>query len=329
MSVKDLVRRVLVSDTVYPHLRKRASAGGAALVLTYHTLGRNDESFDAWTVLRVSDFLRQVEHLRQHHDIVSMDTALSRHQANQTSGRPSVVLTFDDGHSGWHEHLLALVEREALPVTLYVATAHIRDAQPYWFDRVMNALQVSEPVTIDLRAQGLRLWRLGAVKGQAHWLVISDLLESLKRCPAAVREDCARAVEAQTRAVLRHDYAPLRPMTVAELQAVARSPYVTIGAHSDDHQLLDELPADEAEASMKASRQWLRQWTGQSVDHFAFPNGNFNQPLVDVARKLGFASAATTVQKAFRPSDSAFQIPRLSVGRFDTMDQFRLKLVRA
>ena len=47
------------------------------------------------------------------------------------------------GHSGWLEHLAPIVEREALPVTLYVATGHVQSGQPYWFDAVVNAVQSS------------------------------------------------------------------------------------------------------------------------------------------------------------------------------------------
>ncbi len=328
MNVKAGVRRALASDVVYPWLRRYASARRPTYFLTYHTLGSDDERFNAWTVLRISDFLRQVQELRKGFDVVSIDDALAGHESVDTKGaRPRAVITFDDGHSGWYEHLLPVVQREALPVTLYTATSHIETGSPYWFDRVMNAVQPRQSTTIDLRAWGLAQWTVGSDVGASNWHEVSTLLEALKGCGVAVRDACVEAIEDQTATVRRDDFAPLRPLTVNELQTIARSPHVTVGAHSQDHQLLDTLPLDEAVTSIRQSRETLRRWTGQCVNHFAFPNGNHTPALVDAVMQLGFRSAATTVQRSLRRGDSVFQIPRMSIGRFDTMDRFRLKLV--
>ncbi len=328
MSVAAGVRRALTSDVVYPWLRRLAVANNPTYFLTYHTLGSDDERFNAWTVLRVSDFLAQVRELRRSFDVVSIDDALAGHESTPVKGgRPRAVITFDDGHSGWHEHLLPVVEREALPVTLYTATSHIETGAPYWFDRVMNAVQPRQNTIIDLRDWGLPQWTVGAAVGATSWHQVSMLLEALKGCSVAVRDACVDAVETQTAPHRRDDFRPLRPLSVVELQAVARSRYVTLGSHSQDHQLLDTLPLDEAVASIRQSRESLRQWTGQCANHFAFPNGNHTPALVDAVMQLGFRSAATTVQRSLRRGESLYRIPRMSVGRFDPMDRFRLKLI--
>ncbi len=329
MSLKDAVRRVVTSDAVYPLLRRRAQVVPSSYILTYHTLGPDEEHFDAWTVTRVSDFLRHIAFVRLHHDIVSLDDALREAALPSVRGsRPKVVLTFDDGHSGWHDHLLPVVERERLPVTLYTATSHVATSTPYWFDRVMNAVQVSRPTAINLRPQGLKAWTVGASQGFSNWIVISEVLEALKASTVSTRDTCVLAIEQQCKPFLRSDFEPLRPLTVAQLQAVSQSPFVTVAAHSEGHELLDTVPPELAMQSMRASRMQLQEWTGQAVNHFAFPNGNFSPSLTAAARQIGFATAATTVQRAFRSNADRYQLPRISVGRFDTMDQFRLKFLR-
>ena len=89
--LKTLVKRALTADTPYAALRARAWRGNPVTLLTYHTIGTDDEDFDAWTVLRRSDFLAQVERLRRDYDIVSLDDAL----AGGDPPRPRVVLTFE------------------------------------------------------------------------------------------------------------------------------------------------------------------------------------------------------------------------------------------
>src|SRR6187200_2180919 len=84
-------------------------------------------------------------------------TVLMYHEvlADGDSVRPAAVLTFDDGGAGNHQHLLPVVEEARVPVTVFVATGHVESGQLYWFDRVVNALQVVEPISLDMRDVGL------------------------------------------------------------------------------------------------------------------------------------------------------------------------------
>src|SRR5258708_4728637 len=117
----------------------------------YHELARDDADIEAWTVMRESDFVRQLEFLVGHYDVVSLDQALGR-TSPSASRRPRVVITFDDGDRGNATVLLPIVEAFKVPVTVYIATRQIADAKSYWFDRIINALQTNQPVTVDLRA---------------------------------------------------------------------------------------------------------------------------------------------------------------------------------
>ena len=323
-TARALARRVLASAPLYAALRRRADHHGGTLFLTYHTLGPDDEAFDAWTVVRRGDFLRQIEALRQHFDIVSIDEALRC----PGGARARVVLTFDDGHTGWHDHLLPIVEREAVPVTLYVATSHIEDARPYWFDRVMNAVQVSSPVTVDLSRFGLGVRRFGDGVGPQAWMAVSSLLEDLKAGSEARRDAVVAAVEQAVEGKPQRRFEPLRPLKLAQLRTVADAgPLVTIAAHSDDHRLLDRMPIAEARASLERCREKLRAWTGRDVAHVAFPNGNCNAALSRLVAEMGFASAATTRTGRHRAGDDVFDLPRVFVGRYDDLDRFKLALV--
>jgi peptidoglycan/xylan/chitin deacetylase (PgdA/CDA1 family) len=262
------LRRVASSDLAFAWKHRRARARDTTVLLTYHTLGRDDEAFDAWTVVRRDDFLRQVAAIRRHYDIVSIDQALTIDEpaAVASRTRPRVVLTFDDGHSGWHDHLLPIAEREALPVTLYVATGHIEHAQPYWFDRIMNAVQVDEPLRIDLSPHGLGVYELGRERGEGNWRVIDALLEGAKGLnDDARREAVVRSIEVAVAGRRRRDVDALEPLSLDRLRAVAASRWVTIGAHSDDHRLLDKIPLDAAEASMRTAKQKLESWLNVPV----------------------------------------------------------------
>lgn len=319
-ALKRAAAAALALPPAYPVLRARALRGGALTVLCYHTLGPDAPGPDAWTVLRAGDFRRQLRHLARRYEIVDLDAALA---PAPPGGRPRAVLTFDDGEAGLHAHLLPILEETPVPVTVYVATAQIESGRPYWFDRVMNALQAPGPVAVDLRAAGLGRRVVGPARGAARWAAIGAILEALKTVDADTREALAAAVVA---AAPEAPAPALRPMTREELARLAAHPAVTVGAHSHGHELLDRIPLAAATESAARSRALLRDWTGQAVRHFAYPNGNHTPALAAALRELGFASAAALDMGLARPGFDRFALPRIGIGRYDGPARFRLRL---
>jgi peptidoglycan/xylan/chitin deacetylase (PgdA/CDA1 family) len=308
-------------------MQARALRGDPVTVLMYHTLGADDEAFDAWTVVRQSDFLRQIQCLRRDYDIVSLDEALAHVRGPAAPARPKAVITFDDGHTGLHRYLLPMLDRLRLPVTIYVATGHIASGRPYWFDRVMNALQVRQPVALDLATHGLPPFVVPTESGEARWNALGGLLEALKGLSPERREAAAEDVVRQLAPHQRDDFEPLAPLSIDQLQQLSRSPWVTLGAHTDCHNLLDQIALDEAQASMVRSVRLLREWTGRDIRHFAYPNGNHNRELMARAQAAGFETALTTRKGLWHRADSHFAVSRIPVGRYDDLPRFKFNLL--
>ncbi len=322
-ALKQLALRGLTAPPLYGLLRMRALAGDPATILCYHTLRPDAEPLDAWIVLRLSDFRAQIDALREGYDIVSLDAALAPASAG---ARPRLVLTFDDGERGLYDHLLPVIAAEDLPVTIYVATAQIETGIPYWFDRVMNALQGTGTTRIDMSAEGLGAWTVGPGRGKPRWSQIGPILEALKAAPPAEHDRLADDIVAQAGPVAQA-ITPLQPMTLQQLKELAASPHVTIGAHSHGHELLDQISLPEARASIARSRELLQGWTGQPIRHFAYPNGNYTPDLMAILADLGFASATILEDRLVRAGDPEQALPRIGMGRYDPLPRFRLRLV--
>jgi peptidoglycan/xylan/chitin deacetylase (PgdA/CDA1 family) len=102
-------------------------------VLIYHRVGGESGSE---VDLDVDAFRAQLEHLRDHHTVVSLDAAAEHLRAPGAEAAAintdsSVVVTFDDGTDDFCDHVVpALVEYE-IPATLYVATHFIDRGEPF------------------------------------------------------------------------------------------------------------------------------------------------------------------------------------------------------
>lgn len=323
--LKALAKRAMASPMAYAALRARALRGNPVTVLVYHTLGPDDDDFDAWTVLRVSAFRSQIAFLRERYDIITLDEAL--HAAPAREARPRAVVTFDDGDAGLHAHLLPFVEAARIPVTVYVATGQVESGRCYWFDRVMNALQSKRPLSLHLDEYGLGSWVFNLERGERNWASIAALLEKLKLAAPEVREAAVDTIAGQSKFAELARFTPLAPLTIEQLRQLARSPWITIGAHTHCHSLLDRIPLRDAVESIATSRRLLTEWTGQDIRHFAYPNGNHTRELEDAVAAAQFDTATTAELGLWGAGARRFAIPRVPIGRYQDRDRFKLRLI--
>lgn len=314
--IKPAIVRVLGAKPIWPLLLKRALKDQPLTILCYHTLGANTGGINGWTALREGDFRAQLADLRDAYEIVSLDQALEGGQG----ARPRAVITFDDGDVGLYTHLLPILKETSVPVTLYIATAQFETRRPFWFDRVVNALQGAGQITLD----GVGTWDLPGGAGKDHWAALGKVLNALKGLDPEDREAAADQIVAQGNTATSGE--TLGPMTLEQLQKLGRTPGVAIGAHTHGHELLDQITPEAARASVAKSRALLQEWTGQDVRHFAFPNGNHTPALRDMIRDLGFASATLLEDRVAPQGGDPFALPRISVGRYDSRARVRLRL---
>ena len=62
------------------------------------------------------------------------------------------------------------------------------------------------------------------------------------------------------------------------------------------------------------------------MEHFAYPNGDYNDDAVTVLRAQGFKTAVTDESGVWEAGKDAYLIPRYAVGRYEPMGYFKAKL---
>jgi len=107
-----------------------------------------------------------------------------------------------------------------------------------------------------------------------------------------------------------------------ELRELSRHPLITIGAHGLWHRHFTHLPADEARRELVEARRALEEITGQKVDLMAWPYGECDSRLEQLAAECGYR-AAWSVWKSNNGPHSRWRIP---LGRRDNLARFVLKV---
>ena len=203
-ALKSIVKRgAAVADRVTP------PPAGVTILIYHRVGGGSDSDVD----LPVEQFERQLEHLAEHHRVISLDEAVSELTAGAATGwattsdddgdahassgdaRRPVVITFDDGTDDFTDHAVPALARHGLPATLYVATQFVDGGEPFpWgappasWAALRDATTTSpEPGSRGTASGGGALLTIGS-HTHAHWLL--DRLD-----PALVEADLDRSIE--------------------------------------------------------------------------------------------------------------------------------------
>lgn len=305
---------------------RRRRLDGKVVILMYHELAEDSDDVEAWTVVKRTDFLRQMDYLRANFDVMSLPRAIARMAQPNCADRPIAVVTFDDGDRGNRDVLVPIIETYELPVTIFVATGQVQDQRSYWFDRVINALQVHTPVTVALPPTLPATYVINETRGEPNWAKIRELLSALKNLEPTARE---RVVDLITDKIAWQDRRSrgIAPLMISDIKELSDYSLVTIGAHSHCHNILTQVDRQAAFESAVRSKDLLELWTGQKVRYFAYPHGDFNDAVISAVMAAGFEAALTTAARPWGTDDKLFALPRIGVGRYDLPEVFKLGLV--
>lgn len=83
-------------------------------------------------------------------------------------------------------------------------------------------------------------------------------------------------------------------MTWQELRDLAKSPLITIGAHTRTHPDLRALTAWRSWDELKGSKTDLERGLGLPVRHIAYPSGEYDEAVLRQVAEIGFTTAVTT-----------------------------------
>jgi len=189
----------------------------------------------------------------------------------------AVLLTVDDG---WQTNVTNVVEvatRNEVPVTIFISTTPAEEGT-YWWSYVTQA-----------RRQGLTSYSKYALKKMTEEERI-NILKEIKQMVYPGRD----------------------AMTVDQVKMVAKSPYVTIGSHTQTHPILINCPETQVYDELKGSRQKLESWIGKEVVYFAYPNGDFSRREIKILKTLHYRLAFSSQPKYLTPAllSESYTIPR-------------------
>lgn len=189
--------------------------------------------------------------------------------ANLPKDKSYAMITFDDGY---YNNSLAInvLDKYKIPATIFVTTINIFETKSFWWDIIYKY----------------------RIKG--HYS-----LESIRKEQIYLKKykypQIEKYIEENFGSKSFKPWSDIdRPFNKSEIKDISTSQYISIGNHTHNHAILTNYSDEEIKNEFITSNNLLLDLTGSKPNSIAFPNGNFNNSILNIAQSEGFKYAFTT-----------------------------------
>jgi peptidoglycan/xylan/chitin deacetylase (PgdA/CDA1 family) len=281
-----------------------AKLQGCARIIMYHGVSRRDL------------LAAQLEYLRRHFSVVSLDRLVQRLASGQSLKHNEIVLTFDDGLMNNATVAYPELARLEMPATFFVCPGLIDSRQWLWTYEARCRLRSLTPNQLSDLATCLSC-STATEDSIVEWMKTLDL-----KLRQAAEDKIRQATPAfQPNALDREAYELMDWNTLGSLDPEI----ITIGSHTLTHPILPTLDEAAINFEMKESRRLLEQKLDRPVNYFCYPNGSHDPRTYKAARHT-YKAAVTTeigVVAANNPAD-VYGLPRIPATRNSALMAWRL-----
>lgn len=226
---------------------------------------------------------------------------------------PSVVITFDDGYADNVLEALPILEDVGLPATFFISTGAIGSQNGFWWDE-LESIILADRVFPDIfslvDSRYSRSWKTN--NASERYDMYQGLLLLMKKVDARTREAWFGQLREWAHAADSFRMEG-RTMTIDELRTLAKSPLVTIGAHTVTHTPLSCLSFECQREEIVESKRWLEKHLGCKIAVFSYPFGgrhDYNSGSISICKDTGFSRVATAIRGPTHRNTSPYQLPR-------------------
>ena len=316
--MKRFARQAVAAMAVKSHLWSIVEAG-SAVVLRYHRVcGSADEP--APLAVTPEEFDAQLAFLKERCAVVSARTVAEAVIEERPLPPRAVAITFDDGYEDNVSAAFPILKKHGLTATFFITAGWVESARVLWWDRLHEyvrqaAAEGTEPIGYgDLPPPVARVLAGASFAGPAGPATVERGLVAAIRGLNASPNDVETLVEciAEALGADEVDTEPYQPMNWFQVE-ILHEGGMEIGSHTMSHARLATVPAERAFEELAQSKRLLEEKLGTDIDLLAYPAGNHDRDVMDLAAEAGYDAAFTTETGAVRSGDDPFGLRRIGV----------------
>jgi peptidoglycan/xylan/chitin deacetylase (PgdA/CDA1 family) len=260
-----------------------------ALILMYHRFTEHEDD----NATSRGAFESHLRYLKAHYRLVPLSQIAGYLRAGGSLPPRLAAITIDDGYQDAFEIAYPLLRRHKIPASLFVVTDFIDRKTWLWTDKLkfMTPRTTSRWLEVSLNNAISRVELSDARSRRLAAAHINSLLKrQTNQCKELALSQISASLGVTLPAAPPEEFRPLTWEQVCELDRGG----VEIGSHTVSHPILTRIDPERLRHELCASKTQLEAVLGRTVDMFCFPNGDYDQEVVDQVEEAGYRTAVTT-----------------------------------
>lgn len=260
-----------------------------------------------WGPMEFNLFEKNIKYISRHYDVRLLEDIVF--DKNIHTNKKLATVGFDDGYKDNIEYALGVLDKYKIKASFYVVTDCIEKNIPIWTHILDYSFQHTAVKEIDMDFDFLPADC--KVSCLATW---NDRIEYVKKLKPAVKKLShfnKDKVMNRVSETFKDIEIPKLMMNWQDL-AQLKSDGHYIGSHTISHHILDAMDDEiEIKKELVESKNVIFQKLGHYPISIAYPNGNFNDNVIELCKEAGYSIGLTVEEGIFDPAkDNVFAIPR-------------------
>lgn len=258
-------------------------------------------------------FEKVILFLRSKYTMVEMSFFENPINYNKSEGYCHI--TFDDGDKSFLEVAFPVLQKYAIPTTLFVSPKSIVLQENFWFQEIKG---YNQQIFFKIISKEMSL---------PFDLVSSVSLESVLKCFKI--DEIWKLINIYQKETNTFPKI-FQNVNLQELIELDKSEFITVGAHTMNHPILINETSISCEYEIVNSIEELQLIIGHEVRYFAYPNGlpsiDFGKREMDILRSMKIRVALTTETKHLTDLDDRLSLPRIGIS-YGGIKFLKIKLI--
>ena len=292
------------------------------IVLLYHRIAdlENDPQLLA---VSIKNFEDQIKFLKENYSILSFGDKWEK------GGKPSIIITFDDGYQDNYINALPILERYQVPATIFVSSGNIDTKKEFWWDDIERLFLLNDNLP--------EKYHLVTSTGIYDFLLSTE--ENIKDCYMKLHTILKELQPEERTYILEKMEIELNPtteyrnlyrtMNTKEILEMDKSPYIVIGGHTVTHTKLAIQSTSMQKMEIEESKRVLENLLKRPLTVFSYPFGaksDYTNDTIKLLKEVGYKKVAANYPGTVHSwNRSTYEIPRWLIRNWDR-DVFEKKI---
>lgn len=270
-------------------------------ILLYHRVIPKDKKETIFSLPEIvvyeDSFEKQMKFLSENYHVISLDDFIKTRGEKIPLPRKTAVITFDDGWEDNYLNAFPILKKYKMPATIFLTTCFIGTREIFWQEKVVfltkQLLSMADTLKKCLISIGNELQQLfDSLRNEREnnnaWL---RLLENLTSMDTNKRESLIMNMDTH----LNHPKLPHTENSFLNWEQIheMEKHQIDFASHGATHRILTTLKEAEIKEELESSMEFLQHKLNTIIKAFAYPNGNYNNKIINLLEKAGYSIALT------------------------------------